>query len=75
MSDLVAVIQSLGDITADIPKFSGAAVICTFQQRSLVNQFFLLFNMKAESIYWVKEQTEIKPSMRTFLNIQIHDVD
>lgn len=74
MSDLVALVQSLGDITADLPKFSGAAVIFAFQQRSLLNQIFLL-NLKAERVHWVREQTEIKPSMRTFLNIQIHDVD
>lgn len=31
--------------------------------------------MKAEGVHWVREQIVIKPSMRTFLNMQIHDVN
>lgn len=78
ISDLVALVQSLRAAIvfplSDLPMVSGTAVICTFYERSLLNWNFL-FNMKIGGVHCIGVGSEIKPSMRTFLNIQIQDVD
>lgn len=77
ISDLVALVQSSWGIIvillSDLPKFSGTAAICTLYMRNLLNQNFLL-HVKVGGVYRIGVQTEIKPSMRTFLNIQNQDV-